>query len=255
VNASDPSTFTLRRSANGSIVTLTLRRAECLDIAGKQELTDAFSSLQRDTEVRAVIVASEHPHALLVSVDELAEMTSEDALAYSRTGQQLIDAMEQLPVPIIAAVSTAALGGGCELVLGCDLAVCTEGASFGQIEVNGGVVPAFGGTWRLVRRVGYQRAAHMIFTGGTIDATTAQSIGLVLEVVSDSAILARCVQLANEISVAGRGAVSEAKLILTRSSGRSPETANAMEQASFAALFGTADQRQRMAAFVAEHGK
>lgn len=248
-------TYTVQRDADGSTVTVTLRRAQCLDILGKQELTDAFAALAEDANTRVVILTSEHPAAFLVDVAELAPMAPAAALAYSRAGQHLMETLEALPAPVIAAVSGAALGGGCELVLGCDLAVCSEEATFGQIEVNGGVVPAFGGTWRLVRRVGYQRACQMICTGAILDARTAKDYGLVLEMLPGPDLLPYCYDLAAQIRGTSGAAVSEAKRILTGSSGRDPAMANVMEQGAFAALFGTPEQRGRMDAFVAEHGR
>jgi len=245
--------FRIQRVDDGSIVTVTLLRAQGLDIAGKRDLTAVFEDLSQDAEARAVILASEHPQALLVDVGELAHMTAADALSYSRAGQHLMETVEALPAPVIAAVSGPALGGGCELILGCDLAVCTEDATFGQIEVNGGVVPAFGGTWRLVRRTGYQRACHMIYTGAILDAQTAKAYGIVLDVVRRDELLTYCHAMAAQIAAASRAAVAEAKRILTESSGRGPETANSMEQAAFSSLFGTSDQLARMEAFVAGH--
>jgi enoyl-CoA hydratase len=254
MDGTESSSFSVQRLDGGSVVTLTLLRAQCLDMAGKHDLTAAFEALSQDADVRAVIIASGHPQALLVDVGELAHMTAADALSYSRAGQHLMEAIEALPAPVIAAVSGPALGGGCELVLGCDLAVCSEDAAFGQIEVNGGVVPAFGGTWRLVRRVGYQRACQMIYTAAILDAQTAKATGIVLDVVPRGELLAHCHSMATQIAGASRAAVAEAKRILTESSGRGPETANSMEQAAFSSLFGTPDQRLRMEAFVAGHG-
>jgi enoyl-CoA hydratase len=247
------SPFGIQRVNDGSIVTVTLLRAQCLDVAGKRDLTAVFGDLSQDARARAVILASGHPQALLVDVGELAHMTAADALSYSRAGQHLMETIEALPVPVIAAVSGPALGGGCELVLSCDLAVCTEDATFGQIEVNGGVVPAFGGTWRLVRRTGYQRACQMIYTGAIVDAPTAKAYGIVLDVVPSDELLTHCHALATQMVGASRAAVAEAKRILTASSGRGPETANSLEQAAFSSLFGTPDQRVRMEAFVAGH--
>jgi enoyl-CoA hydratase len=249
--AASPPTVTMHRDDDGATVTLTLRRALCLDIVGKHELTDVFTALADDADARVVILRSEHPAALLVDVAELAHMTAAAALSYSRAGQRLMETLEALPIPIIAAVSGPALGGGCELVLGCDLAFCTRDATFGQIEANGGVVPAFGGTWRLVRRVGYQRACHMIFTAAVLEAPAAKEYGLVLDVLAASELLGRCQEMATEICGASRASVAEAKRILTRSWGREPAMANALEQAGFAAMFGTADQRARMDAFLA----
>src|ERR1035438_7085618 len=182
MGGADSSSFSVQRLDGGSVVTLTLLRAQCLYMAGKHDLTAACEALSKDADVRAVIIASGHPQALLVDVGELTHMTAADALSYSRAGQHLMKAIEGIPAPVIAAVSGPALGGGCELVLGCDLAVCSEDATFGQIEVNGGVVPAFGGTWRLVRRVGYQRACQLIFTAGIVSAELARDYGLVLDI-------------------------------------------------------------------------
>lgn len=249
--STDAPTVAVERAADGAVVTVNLERASCLDIAGKLALTQLFRSLADDVRVRAVILASNHPQALLVDVAELVNMTPAAALAYSRAGQDLMQSMETLAAVTIAAVSGPALGGGCELVLGCDLAYCSQNATFGQIEAGGGVVPAFGGTWRLVRRVGFQRACHMIFTSAVIDANAAKEYGLVLETIPGGELLDCCRDLATTISMASRGSVAEAKRILTGSSGRDPETANAMEQAAFASLFGTTDQRRRMTAFLA----
>jgi enoyl-CoA hydratase len=244
--------YSVQRDDAGTVATVTLERANCLDVAGKDELTELFTQMGNDETVRVVILTGGHPESLLVNVAELAHMTTTAALAYSRAGQQLMSVLEALPVPVIAAVSGPALGGGCELVLACDLAVCSTEATFGQIEANGGVVPAFGGTWRLARRVGYQRACQLIFTAEIVSAEVAKDDGLVLEIHSQDDLLPRCLELAAQIASTSQASVAEAKRILTGSWDRGPEMANLMEQASFAGLFGTVDQRSRMDAFLAK---
>jgi enoyl-CoA hydratase len=246
-------TYSVQHDDAGAVATVTLERAHCLDVAGKDELTDLFTRMGDDETVRVVILTGGHPEALLVDVAELAHMTATAALAYSRAGQKLMNVLEALPVPVIAAVSGPALGGGCELVLACDLAVCSTEATFGQIEANGGVVPAFGGTWRLTRRVGHQRACQLIFTAAILSADLARDYGLVLDIHSRADLMPRCLELASQIALTSRGSVAEAKRILTGSWGQGTAMANVMEQASFAALFGTEDQRRRMDAFLAEH--
>lgn len=246
-------TYSVQRDDAGAVATVTLERAQCLDVAGKDELIDLFTRMGDDETVRVVILTGGHPEALLVDVAELAHMKATAALAYSRTGQKLMNVLEALPVPVIAAVSGPALGGGCELVLACDLAVCTTEATFGQIEANGGVVPAFGGTWRLARRVGHQRACQLIFTAATLSADLAKDYGLVLDIHSREDLMPQCLELAAQIASTSRASVAEAKRILTGSWGRGPEMANVMEQASFTGLFGTEDQQRRMDAFLAEH--
>jgi len=136
------------------VATITLIRPHCLDIAGKHELTDPIEQLTENESLRALIIAGADPQAWLVDVAELVEMTSSDAHSFSEAGHRLAEALEGLPFPTIAAVNAPALGGGCELVLACDLAYAGEHGQFGQIECLGGVIPGFGGTWRLAQRVG-----------------------------------------------------------------------------------------------------
>jgi enoyl-CoA hydratase len=193
-------TYSVWRDDAGTVAIVTLERAQCLDVAGKHELTELFTRIGDDDTVRVVILTGGHPEALLVDVAELAHMTPTAALAYSRAGQELMSVLETLPVPVMAAVSGPALGGGCELVLGCDLAVGSTEATFGQIEANGGVVPAFGGTWRLARRVGYQRACQLIFTAGIVSADLARDYGLVLDIYSREDLMPRCLELASQIA-------------------------------------------------------
>jgi enoyl-CoA hydratase len=243
---------TFRIEREGSTVALTLTRASCLDIAGKREIAQAVSDLARDESARALILAAEHPEAMLVDVSELVNMTPAQARAFSQAGHKLADALAALPIPVIAAVDVPALGGGCELVLSCDLAIAGTKATFGQIEANGGVIPGFGGSWRLARRVGFQRACEMIFTAAIIDAPTAVAYGLVLEAVSSDGLMDRCRQLADRIAKTSRSSVAEAKGVLTNGWGLPPSAASAIEQSAFTSLFGGDEQRARMRAFLAE---
>ena len=246
---------TLRVDRDKSKATLTLKRPCCLDIAGKHELTRALDELASDETIRALILASEDPRGMLVDVNELVDMTPTRARAFSDSGHRLAQALASLPFPVIAAVDSAALGGGCELVLSCDLAIAGANAKFGQVEAKGGVIPGFGGTWRLARRVGFQRACEMIFTAAVIDAPTAVAYGLVLEAVPSDALLSRCSQLANGIAEVSRASVAEAKRVLVSCWGLPPGAASAIEQSAFASLFGSEEQRGRMTAFLAEEGR
>jgi enoyl-CoA hydratase len=246
---------TLRLDRDKIKATLTLMRPCCLDIAGKHELTRALNELASDEKIRALILTSEDPQGMLVDVNELVDMTPTQARAFSDSGHRLAQALASLPFPVIAAVDGSALGGGCELVLSCDLAIAGANAKFGQIEANGGIIPGFGGTWRLARRVGFQRACEMIFTATIVDATTAAAFGLVLETVPSHDLLSRCHQLAESISKVSRNSVMEAKRVLVAGWGLPPSAANSIEQSGFAALFGSEDQRSRMRAFLDQQGK
>ncbi len=192
---------------------------------------------------------------MLVDVGELVDMTAAEALSFSQSGHRLADELAALPFPVIAAVDCAALGGGCELVLSCDFVIAGAKGTFGQIEASGGVIPGFGGCWRLARRVGFQRACEMIFTGAVIDAPTAASYGLVLETCPSEALMSRCHQLAERITKVSRHSVAEAKRVLVSAWGLPPSAANAMEQGAFVSLFGSEDQRARMQEFLAQPGE
>lgn len=244
------STYSLEH--DGEIATLALQRPYCLDIAGKRELADALRGLaEQQPSIRVLIVTSEVTEAMLVDVAELVEMSQEDGRALSASGHRLAAALETAPFATIAAVNGPALGGGCEFVMSCDLAYASEGAQLGQIEAMGGVIPGFGGTWRLAERVGQLRAREMIFTAAVLDAQAAKDAGLVLDVFPADVLLERCRAVAQRIASTSPASVGAAKRVLVGSRGLPPAAANLMEQANFAGLFGSDDQRGRMQAALA----
>jgi enoyl-CoA hydratase len=214
-------------------------------------LLDAVNSLAERPNLGALIIAASHPQAWLVNVAELVDMSPAEARAFSQAGHQLADALSSLPVPVIAAVDAAALGGGCELVLACDITLAGAAARFGQIEAMGGVLPAFGGTWRLARRVGHQRAMQMLFTAEVVDAQTAKVIGLAIDVVASADLMNRAQALASEITKTSRQSVAAIKRVVAAGTNLSPSAISALEEETFASLFGTDEQRGRMRAFLA----
>jgi enoyl-CoA hydratase len=242
--------FSLDREEHVAI--LTLRRAHSLDIGGKQALTEILPSLRSNLgSIRAVILCATHPASWLVNVEELADMSPVEARIFSYRGHQLARAIADLPVPVIAAVDAPALGGGCELVLACDIALAGDRARFGQIEAMGGVMPAFGGTWRLEERVGYQRAMAMMVTGEVIDAETALRYGLVLEVHRSSDLLQAARQLAERIAGCSMQSVAAIKRVTRAGRGIPAAVRNQLEEEAFPSLFGV-EQQARMHAFLQE---
>jgi enoyl-CoA hydratase len=161
----------------------------------------------------------------------------------------LANTLESLPFPVIAAVEGATLGGGCELLLACDLVIAGEQATFGQIEAMGGVMPGFGGTWRLARRVGFQRACEMMFTAAVIDAPTAKAYGLVLDVTAVDGALTAALELTKQIAKTSRASVSAIKRVAHAAWNLEPSQIDALEEATFAKLFGP-EQSARMHAFL-----
>ncbi|HEY8378134.1 MAG TPA: enoyl-CoA hydratase-related protein, partial [Nannocystis sp.] len=150
------------------------------------------------------------------------------------------------------AINGFALGGGCELALACDFIYASENAKFGQPEVKLGVIPGFGGTQRLSRRVGLSRALELCFTGDTIDAAEALRIGLVNRVVPAAELLPAAIATAKKIAAVGPLAVAAAKRVMLAGADLPLSQANALEIDAFAGLFATADQKEGMAAFLAK---
>lgn len=240
---------------NNGISTITLTLPQNLSIQGKKELLLAIRKVAEDPKSRVLIIAQGHPQAFLVDVRDLADMSPSEAAEYSYVGQQIALALAALPFPAIAAVDGMALGGGCELAMSCDLTYASTGSQFGQIEVNGGVMPAFGGTWNLSQRVGLQKASELIFTGAVFNAKQAKEWGLVMEVLEADQLMPYVHEVAMKIVEAPRMSIAYSKRVLREGYGLPFTAALAMEQGSFACLFGTTDQRDRMHAFLDEQNK
>ena len=153
----------VRDARDGAVVTLTVNRPaarNALDTATVEALTAAFEAIDRDTSVRCAILTGAGDRAFVAGADikAMADLDREGARVFSERGHRMADLMEGIRVPIIAAVNGWALGAGCELALACDFIYASKNAKFGQPEVNIGVMPGFGGTQRLPRRVGLGRA-------------------------------------------------------------------------------------------------
>ena len=236
-------------SFDDQIAVLTLPRAMCLDSTGKRAIKNAAILLRQRDDVRALVITASDPAAFLVDVSELADMQEVAAATFSRVGHDLANTLESLPFPVIAAIEGAALGGGCELVLACDIAIAGEKATFGQIEALGGVMPGFGGTWRLGRRVGFQRACEMMYTGSVVDAATAKAYGLVLVVCPAGETLAASKDLAEQISKTSSSSIKAIKRVAHAAWNLEPSQADELEEAAFPKLFGP-EQSARMHAYL-----
>lgn len=151
---------------------------------------------------------------------------------------------------VISAIDGLALGGGCELTLASDLVYATNRAQFGQIEVLGGVLPGFGGTWQLSRRVGDFKARELLYTGAVLDAHAAKSAGIVTDVFDGSELMERVSVVAASIAKTAPLAVRAVKTLALANRDLSLQDSNALERETFASLFGTADQKEGMSAFL-----
>ncbi len=251
---SDARPVTVDRPEPG-VAVLTIDRPaalNALNAAVLDALEAAVAALAADADLRCVIVTGAGEKAFVAGADIglMAGMDPRAALAFAETGHRVLDAIEALPVPTIAAVGGYCLGGGCELALACDLVYAAENARFGQPEVKLGLIPGFGGTQRLSRRVGPMRAAEMVLSGRMLKADEARAVGLCLDVTPKGAVLDHALAVARTIAAMAPVAVRAAKQVMARGIEAPLATAHAYERAAFANLFATADAAEGMAAFV-----
>src|SRR2546425_865586 len=203
---------TLLVRAEKRICFITLNRPEklnALNLRCKQELRELFADLRTNGEVDVAIVTGAGAKAFAAGTDinELTPLDRETGREFALNGQALFDMIQHLGKPVIAAVNGYALGGGCELALACHLRIASENATFGQPEVNLGIIPGYGGTQRLPRLIGTGRATAMILTGNPIDAREALRIGLVNLVVPRSRLITEAESIARTILSRGQVAV------------------------------------------------
>jgi enoyl-CoA hydratase len=245
----------IRLDKDGTLAVITVTREKQLNAlsgAVVDELYSAVAELELDDTVRVVALTGAGGKAFVAGADiaEMQEMNPRQAQAFSQKGANLARAIEESPTPFIAAVNGFALGGGCELALACDFIYAAVGARFGQPEVKLGVIPGFGGTQRLARRVGVAKAKELVFTGDMVGAEEALRIGLVDAVVPPAELMDRVRETADKIAKNGPLAVAEAKRVIQDGLSMSLEHGIRLEQGAFSSLFATEDQREGMAAFL-----
>jgi enoyl-CoA hydratase len=240
---------------DNAVATITLNRPDKLNALSEallSELLNAVLELDRDRAVHVVIVTGAGDKAFAAGADvaAMSEMTATQARQFAEMGQRIGAAMEQAHMPFLAAINGFALGGGCELAMCCDILYASDKAKLGQPEINLGILPGFGGTQRLARRVGVGRAREMCMTGEMITAEQALSAGLVDAVVPHAELLPRVRQLALKIANKAPLAIALIKRAIERGRDVPPSIANEIELGCFASLFGTDDQREGMRAFL-----
>lgn len=223
-----------------------------LNSATIAELGLLLDAVGVDRSLRALVLTGAGEKAFVAGADiaEMSALSPLEARRFAEKGERTLARLEALAIPTIAAVNGFALGGGCELAMACDLVYASERARFGQPEVNLGLIPAFGGTQRLARRVGPARALEIILTGEMIDAAKAKEIGLALEVLPGEELLPHALQIARKIASRAPAAVALAKRTLHAGLAVDAAIAGELERQAFALLFGTEDTREGLRAFV-----
>lgn len=247
---------TLALSARGPALILTIDQPKSLNALAQEVVNDleAFVDWFETTgfEYRGVIItgAGEKSFVAGANIVQMNAMDAQGALAYGRQMHAVTERLEALQVPVIAAVNGFALGGGCELALACDFIYASEKASFGQPEVTLGLVPGFGGSVRLPRRVGNALARELIFTGRRIKAEEALRIGLANRVVPAEELIDQAVATIEEIAAVAPTAVANAKSALVAMDALNTHDALVVEGESFQRAFATNDSVEGRSAFV-----
>jgi enoyl-CoA hydratase len=239
----------------GAVALVTLNRPDRLNALNRallEALRDAVRSLEADPGVRAVVVTGAgRAFAAGADIAEMRGMTALEGERFSRLGHEAFASLEALAVPTVAAVNGFALGGGCELACACDWIYATRRARFGQPEVNLGLLPGFGGTSRLLRRVGVAWTKELVLTGEPIGTEIGERIGLVNRTFEDpDALLAAALAAGEAIAQKGPVAVALAKRVLQEGQDADVRTAHALESAAFGTVFASRDREEGMDAFL-----
>ena len=213
------------------------------------EVRQALAQLDEDEQVRAIVITG-NDRAFAAGAD-IKQMAGKSAIDMLKIDQfSTWDAIRKTKKPMIAAVSGFALGGGCELVMHCDMVVASETAQFGQPEINIGVMPGAGGTQRLTRAVGKVRAMEMVLTGKFITAQEAKEAGLINKIVPVELYLDEAIKMAGIIAEKSPIAVQLAKESVLKAFDTHLQEGLYFERKNFYMLFATEDQKEGMNAFV-----
>lgn len=237
----------------GNVAILTIHRPQALNALNAEVLTDIVSALDLLTRSDRCIVITGAGEKAFVAGADIALMRSQsktEAMAFARMGSDLFRRIEQLQVPVIAAVNGYALGGGFELALACDIRLASENAVFALPEVTLGIIPGFGGTQRIMRALGVGMAKELLYTGRKMKAQEALSCGLVNRVFAPEALMSGAIDLATDIAANAPIAIRAAKAAANLCAETSLETGLEAALHLYVGCYETQDQQNAMSAFV-----
>lgn len=236
------------------VAIITINRPEkrnALNIQTRAEGAAILEELRDDDSVGVVVFTGAGDKAFIAGAD-IAEFAGRTSITQRDVmmGRSLFTAVDSFPKPVIAMINGYCLGGGCELALACDIRIASETASFGQPEINLGIIPGGGGTQRLTRLVGEGKAMEMILTGEIIDAKTAYTIGLVNHVVPADHLRTKTIEIATRIADKSPIALQLAKEAVKLASRSNLDEGLRREVDLFALCFSTEDKDEGVGAFL-----
>jgi enoyl-CoA hydratase len=239
----------------GAIAYVTVNRPKVLNALNTptwKDLRTAFEDARDDVAVRGVILTGAGDKAFIAGADisELAHVAAFEAEQSSRFGQEVLDLIENLGKPVVAAINGFALGGGCETAMACTIRIAVDTAKFGQPEVTLGLVPGGGGTQRLPRLVGKGRALQLILSGEMINAQEAYRIGLVNEIVPAADLITRAEAILKKIASNAPIAVKFALEAANKGMDTSQGEGLLLEASYFGLCAATEDKKEGTTAFL-----
>lgn len=234
------------------IVVLTLANPASLNALNSATLQEINHFVMNLPENASLLVITGEGKAFVAGADisEMADFNAQQGLNFGRFGSEVFRRIEDLNIPVIAAINGFALGGGCELAMACDIRIASAKARFGQPEVKLGIIPGFSGTYRLSKLVGQGYAKEMIYSGRMIDAAEALRVGLVNHVVEPEELMPYVNSLAEDIVANAPVAVRYAKECINRNYDMSETDGIELESQLFSKCFDTEDQKHGMKAFM-----
>lgn len=247
-------TKTILLEVRNNIATITLNRPEAANAFSKQmlyDLQETLAEIKYDQNIRTVVITGAGEKVFCAGAD-LKERSTMSPVEVKQTVsliRQVVNDVEQLPMPVIAAINGAAFGGGLELALACDIRVAVDTARVGLTETSLAIIPGAGGTQRLSRLIGIGKAKELIYTARRVDAHEAKELGILEHVVPNEELLSKAKEIAERIAENGPIAVTQAKLAINRGMEVDLQTGLQIEQMAYAITIPTKDRIEGLTAF------
>lgn len=226
-------------------------KRNAMDVRTRKSLLDAFKEAEKDATIEAIILCGEGDTFISGSdITIFEDMDYTSAKEYTKYTQGLYNYIEDIPLPVIAAIDGYAMGGGLEISLCCDLRVASEDAMLGQSEINIGAIPGGGGTQRLPREIGLGNAKELMFTGEPIDAERAHGMGLVNRVVPNDQLMKECHKLCDKMLQHSPDILSVLKETINTGMKTDLQSGLELEKLAWASVFTSDDLTEGVSAFL-----
>jgi enoyl-CoA hydratase len=237
------------------VATITFNRPKALNALNQELLGELFTALvavQNDEEIRVLVLTGAGEKSFVAGADitELATFNPLQAKQFAELGHKTMNKLQELPIPVIAAVNGFALGGGSEIALASDFIYASDNAKFGFPEITLGLIPGFGGTQRAPRQFGKNMAKEMVFTGKMISAEDASDLGMVNKITSFDTLMEEALKTAGVIASKGKASIRAAKQAINSGMDADLATGCKIEIDAFALCMASVDAREGTTAFL-----